>query len=140
MQYEIGFDPDVPCITIQVSGPARAEGFAECMTQALAHPRWRPDIATLGDMRELEISSFSTEDVRKVVELLLKLDMERLGSGKSALIVAGVLGFGLVRMWTSWWEAQGVSATRQTRVFLSPEEARSWLMGAEEAQSRGRAV
>lgn len=103
------------------------------MREVLAHPEWRPDLATLSDFSELELTSFRTEELRKVVDLLLNLDMDLVGSGRSAVLVPGGPGYGLVRMWTSWWEVQGASATRQVRVFLTMEGARRWLTKPEDA-------
>jgi hypothetical protein len=122
MQWEIGFSQDHPLMTIRAWGPAALQGFVDYLTQALADPRWKPQIQVLLDFRELDLATVSSDDMRRLVSFQRPLK-ESLSPGKLALVVGRPVDFGMARMWEVLSSEIGLTQG----VFYSLEEAFDWL-------------
>jgi hypothetical protein len=129
MPFEISLLSGDPFVRTRTTGPLTREGFERFIEELVTNPGWRRGMNILSDYREAEAKPLSAEDIRAMSAYYASLQ-ERLGPGKSALVVSDSLEYGIARMWISLTE---MKVSRELRVFHSISEAERWLREAEEA-------
>lgn len=132
MQVEFTLDAPEACVRARIRGKITAQGFSKFLQDLLALPSWRQGMPILSDYREADAGGLSTEDIRSMAAEYARLS-DRIGPGRSALVVAESLEYGIARMWISWTE---MKTTREIRVFQSLAEASAWL-ASESEDARG---
>jgi len=123
MLHEIQIDADRTTVTIRASGQASVEGFDAYLKELLAHPRWLPGMRALVDLRNLDASHLTKDQVKQISDLHVPIG-DRLGGGPCAIVVSDPLHFGLARMWEAYSDRR---VPLRVRVFDSMDEAREWL-------------
>jgi hypothetical protein len=123
MLHEIEFDKDRTTVTIRASEQASVEGFEAYLKEVLGHPSWLPGMRALIDLRSLDASRLTKEQVRQISDLHVPYG-ERLGGGLCAIVVSDPLHFGLARMWEAYSDHR---LFLRVRVFDSMDEAREWV-------------
>ena len=78
----------------------------------------------LWDLTETDFSQIKGDDVKEIAEFAAQYAPMRMG-GRTALVSASSLGFGLARMYEAFAENAGQST--EINVFRSPEEAEEWI-------------
>jgi hypothetical protein len=123
MPYDITFDPGESIFRIRTTGTVSRDGFEQLLEGLLKHPKWRSGMSLLSDYSDAEASSLSADDVRDLAQFYASLK-DRLGPGRSAIVVSDALAFGIARMGISIAE---LKVSRQFRVFRSVQDAEQWL-------------
>lgn len=123
MQVDYTFDAAEACVRARIRGKLTTAGFSKFLRDLLALPTWRKGMPILSDYREADAAGLSTEDIRTMAEEYARLS-DKIGPGRSALVVAESLEYGIARMWISWTE---MKTDREVRVFQSVELATAWL-------------
>ncbi len=86
-------------------------------------PDFRPEQAALWDLREADLTSFSTVEVALIAELV-RQHRETIRAPKAALVVSRDADFGMARM----FEIQVAGdSPGNVRVFRDLEKATSWV-------------
>jgi hypothetical protein len=127
--FEIEFRAEEPFVRVTTTGSLTREGFERFIEALIAHSNWRRGMSILSDYREAEARPLSAADIRAMSVFYAGLQ-ERLGPGKSALVVSESLDYGIARMWISLTE---MKVSREIRVFHALEEAEAWLKQSETA-------
>ena len=123
MKFKINFEKSPEYVYIQTDGEASVHGFDELLTAIVESPNWVTGTKQLVDHSKLKIEKLTGQDVRKI-EDIVKKHAKKLGNGRCAFVVAGALGFGLVRM----YELLGGQDIHQgVAVFFTIDEAVEWL-------------
>lgn len=124
MRHEFSFDPEHSLVRVNAAGVMTPATFERQFQDLIHHPQWRRGMKILSDYRGIDGSGLTTDDVRAMASVYAGL-ADRIGPGRSALVVNEALQYGLARMWVSWAE---MKIPREVRVFTSMEEARRWVM------------
>ncbi len=123
MRFEINFDRSPDYVYIQTDGEASVSGFDKLLTEIVESPKWKTGTKQLVDHRKLKLHMLTSEDVRKIMEIVKKNSKE-LGNGRCAFVITDTLGFGLARM----YELLGGKDIHQgIAVFYTIDEAVEWL-------------
>ena len=123
MNFEINFDQSPEYVYIQTSGEASIRGFDELLTAIVESPKWKTGTKQLVDHRKLLLNKITLDDMR-IIEHIVKKNINRLGNGRCAFVVNDALGFGMARMYEL---IGGESMHQQIGVFYTIEEAIKWL-------------
>lgn len=123
MRYEIDFERVPGRCEVALTGAASGEAFARLDNEIVADPRWKPGMALLFDFRELDLSTFSSEEVRQSAEVASRLG-HRFGSGRFACVFGSAADYGLGRAWEMWTCGE---LSLDLRSFRSRDEAEAWL-------------
>ena len=109
----------------RVSGVLRFDELRSALATLYADQRYEPEQNALWDLREADLSDFSTDQVRGIVSLVRSAWAEA-GNAKAALVVSETFAFGMARMYEQWLGAQPES---RIGLFESFDEALVWLQG-----------
>jgi len=124
MRHEFSFDFHKPLVRVKASGIMTPASFNRQFRHLVDHPDWQPGTNILSDYTEIDGSRLTAEDVRGMAGSYRAL-ADRIGPGRSAIVVSEALEFGLARMWVSWAE---MKIPREVRVFTSMSEAEAWVL------------
>lgn len=124
MRHEFSFDPHQPLVRVKASGVMTPASFERQFRHLVNHADWMPGTNILSDYTGIDGSTLTAEDVRGMAGVYASL-ADRIGPGRSALVVSEALEFGLARMWVSWAE---MKIPREVRVFTSMSEAEAWVL------------
>lgn len=125
MEWTIEYFPDREAFEVVVSGDFTLEEQERMTAEILDHAAWRPGTPVLFDRRETRWNQVAYSTMREAVRIHEAED-ERIGAGKSAIVVASGAAFGLGRQF------QGIAEPRVSaslRIFTDIGEARAWLNG-----------
>jgi hypothetical protein len=117
------FDPERMVRTHQVTGIVNLPAFRGILEGLYASKQFNPDMNALWDVRLADFSSVMPEDVRALMHVVVS-NWSRSGKCHSAILVASVTEYGVVRIYASQF---GHSAPCKIKVFLDLIEARQWL-------------
>jgi hypothetical protein len=109
----------------EVSGVLVFDELREMLTSLYDSPDFEPDRNALWDLREAELTGFTADEVRRIVELV----GTRWGGGgvaRAALVVSRTADFGMARMYELQLTAQPEG---RIQVFRDIDQAWSWLLG-----------
>ena len=123
MRFEINFEQSPEYVYIQTDGEASVRGFDELLTAIVESPNWITGAKQLVDHRKLKSDMLTTEDVRKIKNIVMKHANE-LGNGRCAFVVSEAAGFGLVRMYELYG---GYEFHQEVAVFYTIDDAVEWL-------------
>ncbi|TVS18054.1 MAG: hypothetical protein EA417_04805 [Gammaproteobacteria bacterium] len=117
--------PDV--LLVRLSGSASWESVRDWLAELENVPAYREANDAIFDLSEVELSNLSQAEVRRIVQGLR--GREGRGPTRVAYVVAGELGFGILRMFASLADMQ----VRRTRsVCRSTADALAWLQASPE--------
>ncbi|MBM4161478.1 MAG: hypothetical protein FJ217_10300 [Ignavibacteria bacterium] len=107
--------------TYECEGRLSAEEIIEAV-QALYEGV--PTHYVLWDLSSADTSGFRSDDIQGIASFVKRQAHSRVG-GKTAIVAAGDLSFGLSRIYEAYAAMEGQQA--EVRTFRSLEEARQWL-------------
>jgi hypothetical protein len=124
-------DPDADLRVHLATGRLTYAEVRDALEELYARPDFDPAMNALWDLRDAVTTDISSDDVRKIVQLV----KGRRPSGVSsrvALVVSREADFGMARM----YEAQLDSVSQgNLRVLRDIDEATAWVGGAPEGES-----
>jgi hypothetical protein len=106
-----------------VKGTLTLKELLEKLKEVYSEPDYRPEMDVIWDLREADLSPFSTSDIRKVGDYVSGHWGAESGS-KAALVVSRDLDFGLSRMYEFFLESRTSS---EVQVFRDYDEAMDWI-------------
>ncbi len=123
MPAVINFDPHTELMVVTFSGRVTGSEINEFVAAILDSDAWDPACDALCDGREVLSLVLSTEDVKEA-ERLMAENAERLGTGRTAVVVPAHVHFGSMNL-------VGIKQERLTsralRVFEEMQAALEWL-------------
>ncbi len=125
MDYEIVWDDGPEDIRVETSGPVDVEELDAMVDEALADPRYRPNMRVLIDHTRASWAGVDGDQVRRRAELI-HAKADRIGPQRIAFVVSGRLDLGVARMLAAY-TADAVAL--DVKVFPSVPAAREWLIG-----------
>ncbi len=117
------FDLEHMVRTHQVTGIVNLPAFRGILENLYTSKQFNPDMNALWDLRLADFSSVMPEDVRALMHVVVS-NWSRSGKCHSAILVASVSEYGIVRIYASQF---GHSAPCKIKVFMDLVEARQWL-------------
>lgn len=123
LKTHLSFDLANNICFIKLEGVADYAAIKSAFGQSIASPKYHKGMNRLWDFRGADMSSLTTEQIRKVGGLVSDS-----GAGvndvRSATVVDGSLEYGLIRMYQSITE---ISVKVDLLVTRSYEEAKAWV-------------
>lgn len=108
----------------KVTGSLTFTELRETLQALYASPDFRPEQNALWDLRDSVLTTFTTAQVREIVEPVRSHWGTR-GAPRAALVVCRDADFGMARMYELQLDVEG---TAEVRVFRDLEEARVWVL------------
>ena len=109
------------------TGTLTPDELENALLDAYRRPDYRPEANSLCDVRGVGIGTFTGEEIRRVVDTVLKHRGAPPGT-RTAIVVGRDLVYGLARMFAHQLEAKSPS---DVAVFRDMDEAMAWLEGDE---------
>jgi len=123
MHYKILYTDLTDLLMVQTDGRMNAGDYIGMARQILGHPRWLPDINVIFDHTALDFKDVPVSDLQMIRSFHLEHE-ERIGSGKSAIVVAP----GLSPAWLELWgQGEKIKTKNQVQVFESCVDAVNWI-------------
>ena len=119
VRYDINGDVLIVEIVEQLS----PDVYDRAIEAVLKAPEFHPDINVIYDLRDSDVLSLTTQQVRTVASRAKNLPLSRGTSWKAAIVVSGILAYGLGRM----FEHFNDDARFEVRVFRLLEDAQAWV-------------
>ena len=120
---DVRYDKDLDLLVVEISGPLSAKVYDEAIEAVFNSPSFRPNINVIYDLSNARASLLSTGEIRIVADRAKRLREERGTSWKAALVVSGMLEYGLARM----FEYFNDGTRFEVRAFRSLDEAKEWM-------------
>jgi hypothetical protein len=116
-------DPETGIREHTVTGPLDLRALITALKKVYSMPEFRSEMNVIWDLREADLSAFSSEDIRQVREYVGRhWGVE--GTSRAALVVTSDLGYGLTRMYEILLESRTAS---EVHVFRDYDEALRWV-------------
>ncbi|MCK5596608.1 MAG: hypothetical protein KAJ04_04095, partial [Candidatus Eisenbacteria sp.] len=109
------------------TGTLTPDELENALLDAYRRPDYRPEGNSLCDVREAGVGTFTGEEIRRVVDTVLK-HRGAPPETRTAIVVGRDLSFGPARMFAQQLEAESPS---DVAVFRDMDEAMAWLEGDE---------
>src|SRR5713101_7806059 len=106
MQYSLDFESEPGTLIVTVSGSASLGQLIAYQSEYLADARWSPGMNVLNDLRDVDASSLTSDQVRALAASN-NLRADLFGSGRTAVVVSEPVTFGLLRMFQFLTDAAG---------------------------------
>ncbi|MBM2845760.1 MAG: hypothetical protein HW407_1072 [Bacteroidetes bacterium] len=129
---DLSFDPDADAVIFQITGQGDLQEYRDAIAKLLTQPYFHMNLNTIWDLREAVASDRTVEDLRLAASLSKRSAHLRGTSWKTAIVVAGDLGFGLARM----FEVFADGAPYLLGIFRTMEEACVWIKSPLEEKSK----
>ncbi|MBF0594583.1 MAG: hypothetical protein HQL22_06415 [Candidatus Omnitrophica bacterium] len=124
MDFEIAMSPDQAYMIICVYAKHAPDVLRSYLRAALAHPQWRSGMNILADLRRINLSDLSFDEIRGNSEVI-KNEARKFGSGRCAVLISDAAG-GFLRV--SFWLAECYEfLSYEFKTFSSEPEARDWI-------------
>jgi hypothetical protein len=124
MKWTFEYVEDMGYIKIVSEGEFSAGEAVQLIEDLLSQPYWRKGIPVLVDNRKLDYSGGGTTAIKEASKFHIAND-ERIGNGKSALLMKSVTDFGLGRQYELLTD-ESVSAN--LHIFMDENQALRWLL------------
>jgi hypothetical protein len=120
MKYQITY---TGVLVVKTQGKMNAGDFIAMAKDLLQHPKCVPDGSVIFDHTSLDFSDVSVADLEGI-RAFHTANEERIGSGKSAIVVKS----GLSSEWHKLWsQGQKIKTGNKVRVFEEMDYAANWL-------------
>ena len=106
-----------------VTGALTFDELVNTLKEIYSAPDFDPDMNSLWDLREADVSTFETPDIQNLKNFVGK-HWGTKGKSKSAIVVSRDLDFGLSRMYEFYLQAKSSS---EVQVFREYDEALKWI-------------
>ncbi len=117
------FDRETGILRVIMIGDLRVEDLETAVSTMLKHPQFCIGMNVLWDLREATVAGLSSGDLRRLhVFVLVRKDLR--GGGKTAVVVAKVVDYGLIRM----FEQMCDDVPTKLAVFRELTTAEAWLL------------
>jgi hypothetical protein len=113
---------EVDAILGTIEGDLSYQKYKESVEDLMRFPQYKPGMNVIWDLRGANSKSLTTHDVQLVASYSKTLDQSR-GKWKAAMIVPGIVEFGLARMFQAWLD----DAPFILYICRSMDEAKKWL-------------
>lgn len=131
MPITTDFDPDTGLRVHVMTGRLTYAEVRDTLEELYARPDFDPTMNALWDLREAVLTDISSDDVRKIAQLVR--GRPPIGvSSRVALVVSRDADFGMARMYGAQLDGAAQSGFR---VFRDVDEATTWVGGAPEDES-----
>jgi hypothetical protein len=104
-------------------GRMNAEDFIAMAESLLQHPACLPNVNVIFDHTALEFDHVSIEDLQRIRAFHMSNE-ERIGSGKSAIVVKAGLSGEWIKLWI---RGEKIKTKNKVRIFENCSDALSWL-------------
>jgi hypothetical protein len=125
MAITMNIDPITGLRIHKVTGRLQFEELREALTAVYDADDFDPDKDVMWDLRDADLTAFSTDDI-KSVSGLVKQNWGTSSSSRAALVVSRDVDFGLARMYEQLLDN---GSTGDVTVFRDYDEAIAWLTG-----------
>jgi len=123
MTYDIQYLESMDLHVVQTSGDMTGYGFVSMAEALLNHPEWLPNKNVLFDHRDLNFKKASIKDIERI-RSFHKKNENRIGSGKSAIVVKS----GLSSEWHKLWSrGEKIQTGNIVQVFENYDKAIHWI-------------
>jgi len=123
MKFTTDIDKGTALRRHKVIGKLSKNKLLESLGKLYTAPDFQPDMDVLWDLREADLSVFSTVDI-ELVRDFVGARWGTGGSSRAALVVSRDVDFGLSRMFEMLLESH---TTSKVQVFRDMDEALEWL-------------
>ena len=123
MDYTFTWGEGPEDVRVETSGAIDVDALDAMVEEALADPRFRPDMRVLVDHTRAIWAGVDGAEVRRRVELV-RAQADRIGRQRVAFVVAGRIDLGVARMLAAY---AADSVAFDFRVFPTVPAAREWL-------------
>jgi hypothetical protein len=123
MNYKITYLDPADLLVVKTSGKMNADDFIEMAKDLLQHPQCLANSNVIFDHATLEFNDVSFSDLQKIRRFHLSNE-ERIGNGKSAIIVK----VGLSKEWYRLWsQGDKIKTGNKVQVFENYNDAFNWV-------------
>ncbi len=123
MAVTMKIDPITGLRMHKVTGRLQLEELRTALTDVYEAEDFDPDKDVVWDLRDADLTAFSTDDI-KSVSGLVKQNWGTSSSSRAALVVSRDVDFGLARMYEQLLDN---GSTGEVTVFRDYDEAIAWL-------------
>jgi hypothetical protein len=123
MRYDIEFDDSADVIVVKTSGEMTQDDYIEMAESILQHPRHTPGENIIFNHSDLDFSNVTVETL-KAIRTFHKQNEDRIGGGKSAIVVKS--GF-LWKWYELWDQGKKIKTRNKVMVFESLDNAVQWI-------------
>lgn len=122
-RQQVAFDRESGFMRLQLAGDLRVEDLESAFVELLAHVDFRAGMPVLWDLRAGTVAGLSAGDLRRFRLFVSARKMDR-GAGRTAVVVANLIDYGLARM----FELMAESLPTTLAVFREIDPAETWLL------------
>lgn len=124
MNYQITYFDETGLLLVKTDGKMNADDFIMMAKDLLQHSKFSTNGDVIFDHTALGFKDVSVSDLQKIRVFHMDND-QRIGSGKSAMIVKS----GLSKEWLKLWsQGEKIKAGNKVQVFESYNDAIGWIM------------
>ena len=123
MNWKIELVEDDGYVRVTTGGEFSPPEFAAMVEEILGQPYWEPGTPALFDHRKLD---FGKSDYRTMMQASQthRVNDDRIGNGRTALVMSKGVGFGVGRQYQSLIDG---SVSAQVQLFTDENKALKWL-------------
>lgn len=123
MNYKITFADSIKLLVVKTKGKMNADDFIVMAKALLQHPQCLPNGNVIFDHSALEFNDVPVDDLQKIRAFHVNNE-ERIGSGKSAIVVK----VGLSKEWLRLWsQGEKIKTQNKVQVFENYNNAINWM-------------
>jgi len=123
MNHKITYMNSSGLLVVKTSGKMNADDFIAMAKDLLHHPQFLVNGNVIFDHTALEFNDVSIDDLQKIRAFHMANE-ERIGNGKSAMVVKA----GLYSEWHKLWsQGEKIKTRNRVRVFESYNDAVNWI-------------
>jgi len=128
MNYKVTFVDAINLLVVKTSGKMNADDFIVMAKDLLQQPQCLPDGNVIFDHTVLEFNDVALDDLEKIRAFHMSNE-DRIGSGKSAIIVKP----GLSQEWHRLWsKGEKIKTANKVQVFENYNDAVNWIKSGSE--------
>lgn len=123
MKYNIQYIKSIDLYVVRTSGDMTGYGFLSMGKALLNHPEWLPNKNVLFDHQDFNFNKTSIEDIERI-RSFHKKNENRIGSGKSAIVVRSGFSLEWHRLWS---KGKKIQTGNIVQVFDDYDKALHWI-------------
>lgn len=122
MKVQLEIDRNLRLARYRLSGLLDPTEFLPRIMELLENPDFHPGMGTIFDVRDLDMSRLTAEEMKSLGEIN-RMVAERRGKARVAIVASTDLGYGMSRM----YKVLGEVPNLEMAVFRDPVEAELWI-------------
>jgi len=123
MNYKISYLDAAGSLVVKADGRMNADDYISMAKDLLKHPRCLAGINVIFEHTGLEFAGVSADDLQKIRAFHMQNE-ERIGNGKSAIVVKAGMSLEWHKLWSS---GEKIKTANIVRVFENYEDALKWI-------------